>query len=227
MRRIQTKGNSCCAVLNGSVLSNYLQPSRLFCPWGFSRQEYCCGLPYCPLGGLPNSRIEPRSPTFQVDSLLSEPIGKSKNTGVGNLSLLQGDFLTQNQTRVSYIAGRFFTSWAIRGVLNHCHRAQTHKHRMQRSGNKSWKNIKKKEGVVPWVVRGDFWGCSAWRGHSSQEESTWEGCVGKGTEEGLRGCDGMLTSMRNHDQGEEQGAMDCLEAWRCIDYISPSKMSLL
>ena len=39
--------------------------------------------------------MEPRSPTLQADSLLSEPPGKSKNTGVGGLSLLQGIFLTQ------------------------------------------------------------------------------------------------------------------------------------
>ena len=35
----------------------------------------------------PNPEIEPRSPTLQVDSLPTEPPGKPKNTGVGNLSL--------------------------------------------------------------------------------------------------------------------------------------------
>ena len=33
--------------------------------------------------------------TLQVDSLPAEPQGKSKNTGVGSLSLLQWIFLTQ------------------------------------------------------------------------------------------------------------------------------------
>ena len=37
-----------------------------------------------------------------------------QNTGVGSLSLLQGIFPTQDQTQVSHIAGRFFTSWATR-----------------------------------------------------------------------------------------------------------------
>ena len=46
------------------------------CSWGFSRQEYWCGLPCPPPGHLPNPEIEPRSPTLQVDSLLSEPPGK-------------------------------------------------------------------------------------------------------------------------------------------------------
>ena len=44
---------------------------------------------------IPNPRIEPRSPTLQVDSLPAEPQGKPKNTGVGSLSFLQGIFLTQ------------------------------------------------------------------------------------------------------------------------------------
>ena len=35
------------------------------------------------------------SSTLQVDSLLSESPGKLKNTGVGSLSLLQGNFPTQ------------------------------------------------------------------------------------------------------------------------------------
>ena len=61
---------------------------------GFSRQEYC-GLPCPPPGDLPNPRIESRSPTLQADSLPSEPPRKSKNTGVGSLFLLQGNFLTQ------------------------------------------------------------------------------------------------------------------------------------
>ena len=48
-----------------------------------------------PSGDLPNPGVEPRSPTLQVDSSPSEPPGKPKNTGVGSLSLLQGNFPTQ------------------------------------------------------------------------------------------------------------------------------------
>ena len=61
----------------------------------FSRQDCSSGLPCPPPGDLPNPGIEPRSPTLQENSLLSEPPGKSKDTGVGNLSLCQGIFLTQ------------------------------------------------------------------------------------------------------------------------------------
>ena len=45
----------------------------------FFRQEYWSGLPCPPPGDLPNPGIEHRSPTLQVDSLLSEPPGKPKN----------------------------------------------------------------------------------------------------------------------------------------------------
>ena len=62
---------------------------------GFSRQEYWNGLPCPPPGDLPNPGIEPKSPALQADSLLSEPSGKPKNTGVGSLALLQGNCPTR------------------------------------------------------------------------------------------------------------------------------------
>ena len=61
----------------------------------FSRQEYWSGLPFPSPGNLPNPGIKPRSPALQADSLLAEPQGKHKNTGVGGLSLLQQIFLSQ------------------------------------------------------------------------------------------------------------------------------------
>ena len=39
---------------------------------GFSRQEYWSGLPFPPLGDLPDPGIETRSPGLQADSLPSE-----------------------------------------------------------------------------------------------------------------------------------------------------------
>ena len=46
-------------------------------------------------GDLPNSGIEPRSPTLQADSLPAELQEKPKSTGVGSLSLCQEIFPTQ------------------------------------------------------------------------------------------------------------------------------------
>ena len=82
----------------------------------FSRQEYWSELSFPSPGDLPNLGTEPRSPALQADSLPSKPPGKPKNTGVGSLSLLQGNF----PTRVSCIAGRFFTTWATQEGLSCC-----------------------------------------------------------------------------------------------------------
>ena len=63
-----------CALLSRSVVSDSLQQSpwtvvhQLLCPWGFSRQEYWSELPCSPQQDLPNTGIEPRSPTLQEDS---------------------------------------------------------------------------------------------------------------------------------------------------------------
>ena len=48
---------------------------------GFSRQEYWSSLPFPSPGDPPNSRIKPRSPALQADSLSSEPPGKQKEAG--------------------------------------------------------------------------------------------------------------------------------------------------
>ena len=44
---------------------------------GFSRQEYCSGLPFPSPRDLPDLGIKPTFPALQADSLLSEPLGKS------------------------------------------------------------------------------------------------------------------------------------------------------
>ena len=76
-----------------------LQPSRLPCPWGFSRLEYWSGLPCPPPGDLPSPGIEARSLALQADSLPGEPPGKPRKTGMGSLSLLQSIFLTQESNQ--------------------------------------------------------------------------------------------------------------------------------
>ena len=82
--------------MSDSLRPHGLQPTRLLCPWGFSRQQYWSGLPCPPPGNLPNLGIKLRSPTLQAYSLPSEPPGKPMKIGVGSLSLLQGIFLTQD-----------------------------------------------------------------------------------------------------------------------------------
>ena len=42
---------------------NSLHFSRILCPWGYSRQGYCSGLPWLSPGDIPNPEIEPWQPT--------------------------------------------------------------------------------------------------------------------------------------------------------------------
>ena len=65
--------------MSNSLQPHELQPSRLLCPWEFSRQAYWSGLPCPPPGDLLNPGIESRSSTLQVNSWPSEPPGKPRN----------------------------------------------------------------------------------------------------------------------------------------------------
>ena len=66
------------------LLLSHFSRVRLFAtPWtaayqappsvGFSRQEYCSGVPFPSPRDLPNPGIEPRSPAWQAGALPSEP----------------------------------------------------------------------------------------------------------------------------------------------------------
>ena len=63
-------------VMSDSLLPYGLQPARLLCPWGLSRQEYWSGLLCPPPGDLSYLGIEPRSPALQAASLPLAPLGK-------------------------------------------------------------------------------------------------------------------------------------------------------
>ena len=56
--------------VSSSVASDSSQPHGL--SMGFSRQEHWSGLSFPSPGDLPDPGIEPRSPTLQADSLLTE-----------------------------------------------------------------------------------------------------------------------------------------------------------
>ena len=110
----------------------------------FSRQEYWSGLPFPSPGDLPNPGIEPGSPVLQADSFTTEPWGKSlkwseshsvvsdslRSHGHTIHGILQARILEwlafpfsrgssqpRDWTKVSHIAGGFFTSWAMREAL--------------------------------------------------------------------------------------------------------------
>ena len=77
------------------TLCNPIEPARLLCPWGFSRQEYWSGLPCPSPGDFPNTRSEPRSPSLKANSLPSEPPGKPIPALRDNL---ENDLSTANVT---------------------------------------------------------------------------------------------------------------------------------
>ena len=90
-----------------------LQPARLLCPRGFSRQEYWSGLPCPPPGDLPNPGIEPKFPTLQADSLPSEPSGKpGEGFGIWMNSTCQP---SPGYLPVFYKPGR--ADWLLQGLL--------------------------------------------------------------------------------------------------------------
>ena len=83
----------------------------------FSRPEYWSGLPFLSLGDLPNPGIDPR--LLHCRQILYQLSHQ------GNLRILKwvaypfssGSSRARHRTRVSCIAGRFFTSWATREAL--------------------------------------------------------------------------------------------------------------
>ena len=94
-----------CVCVRSHAYSQALSHVWLFVtPWtvacqaplsmGFSRWKHWSGLPCPPPGDPPNPKTEPRSPVTS-NSLPSEPSGKPTYIGVGSLSLLQGNFPTQ------------------------------------------------------------------------------------------------------------------------------------
>ena len=94
MYNIAHKGvPSSCAVLTDSIMSDsatpWTEPTRLPCPWEFSRQGHWSDL-QCPTpGDLPNPGIEPRSPALQADSLPTELSGKPQREEVKKLKYEQ------------------------------------------------------------------------------------------------------------------------------------------
>ena len=71
-------------------------------------------VPFPSPGDPSNPGIKPRSLALQVDSLPDEPQGKPKNTGWVACPFSSRSSWPKNRIRVSCIAGRFFTNWAIR-----------------------------------------------------------------------------------------------------------------
>ena len=109
-----------CAVVSWSGMSDSLRPHGLYparlLPVFQARILEWVAMPTA--GHLPNGGNELMSPAVQVNSLPSEPPGKSKNAVVGIYPFSKVTSRTRNWTGVSCIADGFFTSWATRKACN-------------------------------------------------------------------------------------------------------------
>ena len=71
--KMKVKSLSCVRLFEIPLTVAYQAPPSM----GFSRQEYWSGVPFPSPGDIPDPGIEPGSPEFQADALISEPPGKS------------------------------------------------------------------------------------------------------------------------------------------------------
>ena len=109
-----------------SVVSDSLPPHVLYSPWNSPGQN--TGVDSPSPGDLPNLGIKPRSPTwgrilYQLSHQGSPRIQLSHQGSPRILKWVADPFSSgssrpRNWTRVSCIAGRFFTNWAIREAPN-------------------------------------------------------------------------------------------------------------
>ena len=70
---------------------------------GFSRQEYCSGLPCPPQGDLLNPGVEPMSPALQADSLPTEPATWEACVSTYHRATKQSLFPTERQQLCNHV----------------------------------------------------------------------------------------------------------------------------
>ena len=96
----------------------FVTPWAIYSPWNSPGQNTGVGSLSLLQG------IFPTQGSNWVDSLPAELQGNPKNTGVGSYPFSSGSSWPGNWTRDSWIAGGFFTNWAIRGrylSIQHLH----------------------------------------------------------------------------------------------------------
>ena len=104
---------SVTSVVSDSLQPYGLYPARLLCPWDFSRQEYWSGLLCPPPGDLPTQGLNPGLPHCRLILYHLSHQGSPKILKWAAYPFFRGSSQPRNRTRVSWIAGRFFTNWAM------------------------------------------------------------------------------------------------------------------
>ena len=101
--------NGLCVCYSLNHVQLFVTPWAIYSPWNSPGQNTGVGSLSLLQG------IFPTQGSNWVDSLPAELQGNPKNTGVGSYPFSSGSSWPGNWTRVSWIAGGFFTNWAIRG----------------------------------------------------------------------------------------------------------------
>ena len=108
----------------------------------FSRPEYWIEQFFPSPGDLAKPGIKPRSPTLQADSLEMSQKGSPRILEWVDCPFSSGSSWPRIRTRVSWIAGGFFTNWAIREALKSKNQSKVYKshHFMVNRMEKQWKH---------------------------------------------------------------------------------------
>ena len=103
-----------------SVMPDSLQPNRLYSPWNSPGQNSGVGSLSLLQGIFPTHGSNPGLPNWrQILYQVSHKGNPTTLKGVANPFSSESSW-PRNQTRVSCIAGRFFTSWATREAHSIC-----------------------------------------------------------------------------------------------------------
>ena len=116
---------ACCAALrrwvkSDSLPSHGLQPARLLCPWGFSRQEYRMGWHALLHGIFSTQGSNPGVLHFRQILYQLSHKGSPRILEWVAYPLSRETSQPRNPTGVSSIAGRFFISWATQEAQRGC-----------------------------------------------------------------------------------------------------------
>ena len=115
LRKTKTHIYSFCAVLSCSVLSDSLQPhgllpARLLCPWNSLGKNTAVGCCAFLQETFPNPGIKSSSPAFRQILCYLSHLGSPRILEWVAYPFSRGSSQPRNQTRVSCIAGGYFTS---------------------------------------------------------------------------------------------------------------------
>ena len=102
-----------------SFVSNSLGPSGLYSSWNSPGQNTGVGSPSLLQGIIPTQGLNPGLPHCRQILYQLSHKGSPRILEWVAYPFSRGYSWPRNWTRVSFIAGRFFTNWAIREALSH------------------------------------------------------------------------------------------------------------